>query len=146
MAFFSFTKTAEAGRLIRRRVGWRLLPALLVCALGVIAAGCHNSGGGSGGLSGGSGQDDVVATVNGDNITVGQMYDFMRHLTAQMMASNPTAPVGRFALSQLITTDLGIQMAKKQGVPVTDQQIDDRFKDLSMINSWQYALPYDQIL
>ncbi|HEX5324263.1 MAG TPA: peptidyl-prolyl cis-trans isomerase [Capsulimonadaceae bacterium] len=144
MALFPFDRAGDSSRNRKIGIGSLLLSGLVACSMGALVAGCHGSSGG-GGMSGGSAtQDETVAKVNSDTITVGDMYDFMRRLTPQQLSANAT--VGKFAISQLITSSLVTQLAASDKVPVTDQQVDQRFKDLELVSGWEYTLPYDQLL
>jgi len=147
MTFFSYSRTGTTRQPLKCGETAPYLPLLLVCVLGAVIAGCHSSNNsGGGGSAFNSQQGDEVAKVNNDVITVGEMYDFMQRLTPQQMASSPNEPVGKFALSNLITTHLIEQLAANNKVPVTDQEVDQRYKDLALLTSWEIPIPYEQYL
>ncbi|MEO7719206.1 MAG: peptidyl-prolyl cis-trans isomerase [Capsulimonas sp.] len=98
-------------------------------AMGVFLAGC-NTGGGAGGDASSKGAPtltgtDAVATVNGEAITQAEFYSQLQRYTPnpQQMSS---APAGKTVLQQLIMNTLTEQLAKQEGVPPTDAQINEQ--------------------
>lgn len=127
------------------------LLALTGLCMTALLAGCHSQAGGQISSATPSSADSVIAKVNDDSITMGQLYDFMQRLpltdTAQAMQTLPQGwNVGELALFQLIQQDLIIQFAKDQGVPVTDQEVNDSYNDAVLTNQIQTTWPYDQVL
>lgn len=149
MHFFS-CHNDETRRRSGLRPGWMLLVLILAAA---VLAGCHSNPGSAGPAQAANPTqaDSMVAKVNDDIITMGQLYDFMQRMpltgAAQALQSVPqTYTVGELALLQLIQQDLVIQYAKDQGVPPTDQEIDQSFQNAELTNQVQTTWPFEQVL
>ncbi len=79
-------------------------------ALTIVAAGCNaGASGGAGGSAGG----DTVATVNGENVGRNDLHRFLEAVN------------GESALRQLIDHQLIAQEVKKQGLTISEQDIDE---------------------
>lgn len=66
----------------------------------------------------------VVATVNGDQITMGEYFRRLEWYHVDPQNTLDLLPVGFLALKQLITERIVFQMARDKGVPPTDPEID----------------------
>ncbi len=105
---------------------WAVLAASGLLMTSVVA-GCGNKGGGTASSTADNGGSttpsanfsgsDVVATVNGDNITRGDLYP-------QMVATT-----GESALTDLINYNLVMQELKKNNLDVTDAEVDQFLAD-----------------
>lgn len=93
----------------------RLLAGLVI-GIALLLTACGGSGQGRGGDMN---PKEVVAVVNGTDITAGQLYEAM------------VAEFGQRALDNLITKVLIENEAKKAGVTVSDQEVDERFDELA---------------
>lgn len=91
----------------------RLLAALVMGVVLLVAA-CSGSGPGSD-----MNPKEVVAVVNGTNITAGQLYEAM------------VAEHGQRALDSLITKVLIENEAQNAGVSVSDEEVDQRFDEVA---------------
>ncbi len=105
------------------------------------------SGGGSQTLQG----SDAVATVNSEPITVSQFYSTLQHYVPASVPGFPqnpalNAPAGRVALQELIISSLTLQLAKQNGVPVTQDELNTSFNDNKMLSDSHSTMPYQQIV
>ena len=94
---------------------------------------------------------DVIATVNGDPITSGELYDALQHYIPAHVPSFPSnpdlnQPAGQSALKNLIVSAVTVQFAKTSGVPVTAEQLDQYYKDQQMVQEAKVPLPFEQVL
>ncbi len=137
------------------------LPAISLLAFSLIVAGCAGHSQERAASSGAGLQPpaatsdmrgtDVVATVNGDAITSGELYDALQHYIPAHIPSFPNnpdlnAPAGQSALKNLIVSAVTVQFAKTSGVPVTAGQLDQYYKDQAMVQEAKVPLPFDQVL
>jgi hypothetical protein len=95
--------------------------------------------------------NDVVATVNGVTITRGAMYSEMEQYVPAQVQDFPrnqtlTYPTGRVALQHLITNELMVQLARLNQVPVTQQDITDRYNDVKMVREAQSTNTFEDTL
>ena len=134
--------------------------AISLMAFSLLAAGCasHSPGAASSGAGlqpPSSASDmrgsDIIATVNGDAITSGELYDALQHFIPAHVPSYPNnpdlnAPAGQSALKNLIVSAVTVQFAKTSGVPVTVDQLDQYYKDQQMVQESKVPLPFDQVL
>lgn len=102
----------------------RLLAGLII-GIALLLTACGGSGQGRGGDMN---PKEVVAVVNGTDITAGQLYEAM------------VAEFGQRALDNLITKVLIENEAKKAGVTVSDQEVDERFDELAADYGFQMLL------
>lgn len=134
-----------------RKAAAPLLAATTICAAALLVGGCHSQSGVTGSIGTPSSSDSVIAKVNGDSVTMGEFYEFMQRLpltaAAQAMQTLPQGwNVGELSLFELIQQDLIIQYAKDQGVPVTDEEVNNSYQDAVLTNQIQTTWPYEQIL
>ena len=134
--------------------------AFVASAAMVGAPGCAKSGTGQNAGSDSSGSltqtsamrgDDVIATVNNDPITAGQLFDQLQHFIPSQISGYPQNPVlgqaaGRTALQNLIVNTLAVQLARDNGVPVTPAELEDFYRDNVLLASAQQTTPFDTYL
>lgn len=94
---------------------------------------------------------DVVATVNGDSITSGELYDALQHFIPAHVPSFPNnpdlnEPAGQSALKNLIVGAVTVQFAKTSGVPVTADQLNQYYNDQLMVQEAKVPMPFEQVL
>lgn len=133
--------------------GRRLLPrfaAIAALSASVFLAGCHSNNEIT--ATGAPATSAPIATVNGESIAAGEMFDAMQHyvpVKSQADLNNPslTQPVGRVVLSELIQNKILIQMAKQKNAPVSDSEVNDRYNYIKALEEHSNTtLPFESYL
>jgi parvulin-like peptidyl-prolyl isomerase len=94
---------------------------------------------------------DTVATVNSDKVTSAEFYDALQHYVPSRIPGFPqnpllAQPAGRVALQNLIVNSLTVQLARDNGVPVTQAELDASYNDTKMLQEAQITAPFESIL
>lgn len=90
----------------------------------------------------------IVAIVNKDIITQGQLDNLVKQQALQLRASGkevPQAQLEKAALNTQINLSLQLQMAKQVGISVTEQQVTDAIANIAQRNNMTLAQLKTQI-
>jgi hypothetical protein len=117
----------------------RLWGAGIVAVAGVMTvaigiSGCHSNSSPADSTKSG----ETVAMVNDDAITSADFYDAMQHYVPvksreDMMSPTLGQPVGQSVLWELIQNRVLLQVATQKNVPVTKDEVDERYNYLKLV-------------
>jgi hypothetical protein len=98
-----------------RRIEYGLVAVLATVALMITLTGCGRKG---------------LVNVNGEKVAKDEFYSRLERVPVQTIKGGQqvTIPAGQYVIEQMITERLLVQLAKKENVPATDEQIEAKLK------------------